>query len=154
MNILRSENPMSKKSFHCLQRVISIIILSSCYKLKKSMTEVLKDKIKNIASKNFSKKQDKFQDRHRKRQMIEPPFMSEWPCSPRAFIRGERFALPSPRVYIKREISGIFPSPRAFIHGESYIQRLASCFARCFALPSPTAYTGGEPWNFSKSQSL
>ena len=49
---------------------------------------------------------------------------------------------------------GIFPSPRAFIQGESYIRQLAPRFAPCFALLVPRAYTRGEAQNFSKSQSL
>jgi len=49
---------------------------------------------------------------------------------------------------------GIFPSARAFVWRESYVQRPAPHFARSFALPSPRAYTGGKARNVSKPKSL
>ena len=49
---------------------------------------------------------------------------------------------------------GIFPSPRVFMQGESYIRQLASRFTRCFTLLGHRAYTGVEARNVSKFQSL
>ena len=49
-------------------------------------------------SRFFYKKLGKFQERHRKSQRVEPPFMSEWPCSPRDYMgeSSEFYQVPGP----------------------------------------------------------
>ena len=61
-------------------------------------------------SRNFSKEVENFQDRHRKRRRVEPPFKSEWPHTPRVYMctsisKGPNLSILQPTPKLRMQFS-------------------------------------------------
>ena len=101
-----------------------------------ALKDVCRLKIYPTRFRNFSEKLNKFQHKHRKRQRVEPPFMSQWPYSSRAYMGGGGALLSvlcssKSQSLCRAGTLGIFLSPRAlhvFLHMSLIFLRISFIF--------------------------